>query len=129
MIDPHFLVLFVAAFFSGVIDAMVGGGGLIQLPALFSVYPNAPPIQLLGTNKLSGMVGTASALARFSRHLDIAWRALLPLAALSFAGALIGAVTATYTPPDVFRPLIPVLLVCVLIYLLRVKTFGSEHNP
>lgn len=118
-----------AAFGAGLIDAMVGGGGLIQLPALFGVYPNTPPAYLLGTNKLSGMFGTASAVVRFSRHVVIPWRALVPLAVVTFLGAMAGALTATHMPAHVFRPLVPVLLVGVLVYLLRSKSLGTEHRP
>ena len=53
-----------AAFFAGFVDAIVGGGGLIQVPALFAVYPAVPPPVLLGTNKLGGICGTTSAVMR-----------------------------------------------------------------
>ena len=123
------LIVLGAAFGAGLVDAMVGGGGLIQLPALFGVYPNTPPAYLLGTNKLSGLFGTASAVVRFSRHVVIPWRALTPLAVVTFLGAMAGALTATHTPAHVFRPLVPVLLVGVLVYLLRSKSLGTEHRP
>lgn len=128
-LDPHILVVLAAAFSAGLIDAMVGGGGLIQLPALFSVYPDAPPAHLLGTNKLSGMFGTASAVVRFSRSVAIAWRSLSMLALATFCGALVGAFTAAHTPAAVFRPLVPVMLIGVLVYLLRSKSLGIEHKP
>lgn len=127
--DAHLPLILLAAFGAGLIDAMVGGGGLIQLPALFGVYPNAPPAHLLGTSKLSGVFGTASAVARFARQIAIPWRALLPLGVLTFLGSLAGAVLATRTPPDVFRPLVPALLVAVLVYSVRARTLGSEHKP
>ena len=123
-----FIVL-AAAFGAGLIDAMVGGGGLIQLPALFGVYPDAPPASLLGTSKLSGIFGTTSAVVRFARKIAIPWRALGPLAVLIFLGALTGALTATHTPAELFRPLVPLMLVAVLIYFLRSKSLGSEHKP
>jgi uncharacterized membrane protein YfcA len=50
-------VVLVAAFSAGLIDAMVGGGGPIQIPALFAVYPNVSPPALLGTNKFAGIFG------------------------------------------------------------------------
>ena len=122
-------VVLTAAFAAGLVDAMVGGGGLIQLPALLGVYPDAPPARLLGTNKLAAIFGTASAVTRFSRQISIPWRALGPLGVLTFGGALLGAITATHTPPEVFRPLVPVLLIGVLIYSLRTKRLGDEHKP
>lgn len=124
-----FVLVLIAAFGAGLIDAMVGGGGLIQVPALFGVYPNAAPPVLLGTSKFAGFFGTSSAVLRFARKVAIPWRALLPLGcAVSLTGGL-GALVATLVPPDVFRPLVPILLIAVLIYLLRRKDLGGEHAP
>ena len=64
----------VAAFGAGLIDAMAGGGGLIQLPALFAAFPTAPHTTLLGTGKLAGFAGTASAASRYLRHVRMDWR-------------------------------------------------------
>ena len=72
------LVLIVAAAFgAGLVDAMVGGGGLIQLPALLTAYPSTPPAILLGTNKFASIFGTGSAVLRFARGVRIPWRTLL----------------------------------------------------
>jgi uncharacterized membrane protein YfcA len=46
---------------AGLIDSAVGGGGLIQVPGIFSILPNHSPATLLGTNKLSSICGTALA--------------------------------------------------------------------
>jgi uncharacterized protein len=100
----------VAAFGAGVIDAMAGGGGLIQLPALFAAYPATPHPTLLGTGKLAGFAGTTSAIFRFIRHVTIDWRLVIPAAASAFAAALVGAWIATRIAPDQFRTLVPVLL-------------------
>ena len=122
------LILF-AAFCAGCIDAIVGGGGLIQTPALFSLYADIAPATLLGTGKFAGLCGTGSAAWRYSRNMRIAWCVLLPLTALVLCTAAVGAWVATLVPPDVFRPMVPVLLLGVLIYVLRNKTLGDEHKP
>lgn len=124
-----FMLVLVAAFGAGCIDAMVGGGGLIQVPALFGVYPNVAPPVLLGTSKFAGFFGTSSAVLRFAGKVAIPWRALLPLGVCVLITGGLGALTATLVPPDVFRPLVPVLLIAVLIYLLRRKNLGGEHAP
>ncbi len=126
-----FEILFVlaAAFGAGVIDAMAGGGGLVQLPALFAVYPNTPPATLLGTGKLAGFAGTTSAVLRFVKHVRIDWRLVLPAAVAAFAAALVGAWIATTIAPDRFRALVPVLLTLVLAYTLLHEDFGREHRP
>ncbi len=123
------VLVLIAAFTAGLIDAMVGGGGLIQVPALFGVFPNASPPALLGTSKFAGFFGTSSAVLRFAGKVAIPWRALLPLGLTVLITGGLGALTATLVPPDVFRPLVPILLVAVLIYLLRRKDLGGEHVP
>ncbi len=123
------LLILCAAFSAGCIDAIVGGGGLIQVPAVFSVYPDAAPPALLGTNKFASIFGTGNAAWRFSKTIAIPWRALMPLAALVLLTAAAGAMVATIVPPKLFRPLVPVLLLGVLIYVLRNKHLGDEHRP
>lgn len=119
----------VAAFGAGVIDAMAGGGGLIQLPALFAAYPAIPHPTLLGTGKLAGFAGTTSAVFRFLRHVRIDWRLVLPAAAAAFVAALAGAWISTRIAPDRFRAMVPVLLTIVLAYTLLHRDFGLEHRP
>ena len=123
------LFLLAAAFCAGVIDAMAGGGGLIQLPALFAAYPTAPHPTLLGTGKLAGLAGTTSAIFRYLRHVRLDWRLVLPAAVAAFLAALVGAWIATAIPPDRFRALVPVLLTLVLAYTLLHRDFGLEHRP
>lgn len=123
------IVVLTAAFGAGCIDAMVGGGGLIQLPALFATYPNMSPPVLLGTSKFAGVFGTSSAVLRFAGKVAIPWRQLFPLAVCVLITGGLGALTATVVAPEVFRPLVPVLLIAVLIYLLRRRDFGGEHAP
>jgi uncharacterized protein len=123
------VLVLAAAFAAGCVDAMVGGGGLIQLPALFSVFPNVAPPVLLGTSKFAGFFGTASAVVRFAGKVAIPWRALAPLGLLVLITGALGAWIATRVPPAVFRPLVPLLLIGVLTYLLRRKDLGAAHAP
>jgi uncharacterized protein len=123
-----FFVL-VAAFGAGFIDAMAGGGGLIQLPALFAAFPNAPHTTLLGTGKLAGLAGTSSAIFRFVRHVKLDWSILLPAAAGAFMASLCGAWIATMISPERFRALVPFLLAFVFAYTLFHRDFGRVHRP
>jgi uncharacterized membrane protein YfcA len=118
-----------AAFLAGLVDAMVGGGGLVQLPALFAALPAVPAPALLGTSKLAGAFGTGSAAWRYATSVRLPWRTLLPACGLAFAAALAGAVTVTHVPPGLFRPLVPVILVVVLAYTLARKDLGQHHAP
>ena len=118
----------VAAFGAGIVDAMAGGGGLIQLPALFAAFPDTPHPTLLGTGKLAGLAGTTSAAARFIRHVRIDWGLVLPAAGGAFVAALVGAWIATGISPARFRALVPVLLAVVLLYTLLHRDFGRVHR-
>jgi uncharacterized membrane protein YfcA len=118
-----------AAFGAGFIDAMAGGGGLVQLPALFAAFPQAPHTTLLGTGKLAGLAGTSSAIARFIRHVSIDWQLVLPAAAGAFVASFGGAWIATMVSPERFRTLVPFLLAFVLLYTLLHRDLGREHRP
>src|SRR6202045_790948 len=106
-----------AAFSAGFVDAIVGGGGMIQLPALLAAYPGAAPPVLLGTNKLGSICGTAGAVMRYMRVVSIPWRLLLPAAAVAFLAAFAGASSVSAVSPAIFRPLVPIMLTVVLTYV------------
>jgi len=108
---------------------MAGGGGLIQLPALFAAFPATPHPTLLGTGKLAGLAGTSSAVLRFMRHVRLDWRLLAWAAGAAFAAALAGAQIALWLPPERFRALVPVLLTLVLAYTLLHRDLGVKHAP
>jgi uncharacterized protein len=118
-----------AAFSAGFIDAIVGGGGLIQLPALLAAYPSASPPVLLGTNKLGSICGTTGAVLRYMRVVRVPWRAVLPAAAVAFLAALGGASLVSAVSRELFRPLVPVMLTVVLSYVLWHKDLGTRHAP
>ena len=118
-----------AAFFAGFVDAIVGGGGLIQVPALFAGYPSSPPPVLLGTNKLGSICGTSSAVMRYMRVVRIPWRMLLPAAVVAFIASLAGASLVSAVSPALFRPLVPAMLTVVLGYVLWHKDLGTRHAP
>lgn len=128
-LSPDLLLILAAAFGAGLVDAMVGGGGLIQLPALLTAYPATAPAILLGTNKFASIFGTGSAVLRFARRVRIPWKTLLPLVPVVFVGALGGARVATLVPPAIFRPLVPVMLAVVLVYVVWRKELGTNHAP
>jgi uncharacterized protein len=129
VLEPATLTVLVAAFAAGGVDAIVGGGGLIQLPALVTALPNALPPTLLGTSKLAGLAGTASAAARYARSVVVPWRALLPAAALAALASLVGSIAVTHVAPRFFRPLVPVALLLVFLYTLTHRDLGRIHAP
>ncbi|ATQ73429.1 hypothetical protein CR152_02060 [Massilia violaceinigra] len=127
MID--FALLGCAAFLAGLVDAVVGGGGLIQLPVLFSMFPREVPATLLGTSKLAGIFGTGAAAVNYARKVRVAWSAAAPAAVSALLLSFAGAYTVTKVPADFVRTLLPVVLVAVAVYTFRKKDFGSVHAP
>lgn len=127
--DPTITVLIAAAFGAGAIDAVVGGGGLVQLPALLSVLPGVAPATLLGTSKLAGFSGTTSAAIHYLRSVRLPFRLLAAGISIAFASALAGAVTVTHLRATAFRPLVPFLLMGVLVWTLKNKRLGEVHAP
>lgn len=126
--DLLFFVLGTAALFAGLVDSIVGGGGLIQVPALFAAFPNATPATLFGTNKLASIVGTASAAIQYSRRVAIPWKVAGPGMLAALIGSWFGAKAVAYLQPELLRPLILLLLVLTAIYTFMKKDLGSVSN-
>lgn len=118
-----------ASLFAGFIDAIVGGGGLILVPALFSVYPAAAPATLFGTNKGASIWGTAWATGQYAKRVEMPWRALLPAALTAMLGSFAGAWSVTRVSPGGLRQALPVVLLIVLLYTLVRKDLGRHHQP
>lgn len=125
--EPATLVfLLVIAAFAGLVDAAIGGGGLIQLPGLFGALPGQAPGMILGTNKFVSCWGTASACWRFARQVRLPWKLLSSCAVLAFIGAYVGARLTGLIPKEAMRPIILVLMILMWIYTWRRPGFGQN---
>ncbi len=120
------VALCLLAFLAGLVDAVAGGGGLIQLPALFAFFPTLPPPLLIGTNKLCAIGGTLIATLRYGWSVPIQWRVVLPASSVAGIGALAGASTVTHMDPAILRPVILILLIVVAAYTLLRPKLGNE---
>lgn len=118
-----------AAGLAGFIDSIVGGGGLIMVPALFAAYPSAAPASLLGTNKAASVWGTAFASWAYSKKVTLPLRALLIGAACALAGSFTGAWCVTLIDASTFKAALPIVLFGLLIYTLVKKDLGQTHVP
>jgi uncharacterized protein len=117
--------LVLAAFAAGWVDAVVGGGGLIQLPALIIGLPaSAPPAAILGTNKISSVWGTATSSITYAIKVRPDWRTVVPLVISAGAGSTLGAEVAKVLPKAYFTPIVLVALVAVAIYTWRRPQLG-----
>lgn len=124
-VEPY-LILALAALLAGLLDAVAGGGGLIQIPALFGVYPQATPATLFGTNKLASICGTAVAARTFWKTVPFDFELLLPAAVSALLFSFAGAWAMSIVPPDMFRKILPLILALVAIHVFRHKDFGAE---
>ncbi|NMG45135.1 TSUP family transporter [Aromatoleum toluvorans] len=124
MIDWY--ILAPAAFFAGMVDAVVGGGGLIQIPVLLSQFPQTAIPTLFGTNKVSSIAGTGAALWRYRRSVSIPWLVVLPATAAALGGAWGGAALVALLPRETMRPLVVVLMIAVALYTFARKDLGHR---
>lgn len=128
-LDPFTIAaLGLAAGVAGFFDAIAGGGGLIQLPALLFALPTTPLPNLLATNKLSSAVGTAVATTRLVRHVRFDLRSLMPAAVCAGAFAAAGATAATMVSPTVMKPIVLALLTGALVFTVTKKDFGLKDR-
>ncbi len=126
--DPSlwtYLLLALAGLFAGFVDAVVGGGGLIQLPALLIGMPGAAPAQVLATNKFASVWGTATAARTYYTRVRPDLRTALPMAAVAYVGAIVGALIGLHIPKAAFNPIILVMLIAVGAYTLLTPSLGE----
>lgn len=116
------------AFLAGFIDAVVGGGGLIQIPALLIAFPNLAIPTLFGTNKIAALSGTSVAAFRYGKKIQFNYALLLVLSVFAFTASLLGAQVVSIVRTDVLKPLILVVLIVMMIYILLKKDLGSSHT-
>ncbi|MCX7165890.1 MAG: TSUP family transporter [Rhodocyclales bacterium] len=125
MAAPDLIMLLAAALFAGFVDAVAGGGGLIQVPALLVALPAESSATVFGTNKLASIFGTGNAALRYARRISLPWGIALPAAAAAFVFSFVGAMAVTWLPKGVVRPLVLGMLVLVLAYTVVKPDFGG----
>jgi uncharacterized membrane protein YfcA len=113
---------------AGFVDAMVGGGGLIQLPAYFILFPQLSLVQTLASNKTGSFLGTLVSTIRYLKHVKIDWRHLLPAIISAVIGAVSGALMVSYIHKEEFMPFIICILALVLAYTVFRKNLGIHHQ-
>lgn len=122
-VTVFFLIL--AAFSAGLVDAIAGGGGLIQLPALLIGLPQASTVEVLGTNKVASVFGTTASALTYRRSVKTDAIFLVTMALPALFGSVLGALSASLIPTQSMRPIVFVLLVSVAIYTWRKPDLGS----
>jgi len=110
------LLLFLIAVIAGLLDTLAGGGGLISLPAL--ILSCIPPLAALGTNKLQGSMGTATATFLMLKTKRITWPEIKPLLLSAFIGSALGTLVLQFIDTEILSLVIPIVLLFIAIYFL-----------
>jgi len=122
------ILLCLAAFAAGFIDAIVGGGGLLQTPATLLVLPHYPVATLLGTTKIPSLAGTTLAAFKYSKQVKFNLKVLSACASSAFFAALLGAFLVSRIDNSVIKPIILVVLILVALYTYFNKQFGIHQE-
>jgi len=118
------LILCIAAFAAGFIDAIVGGGGLIQTPAILITLPQYPVATLLGTTKIPSFLGTSIAAVQYARIVQLRWKLLAIMCGIALLAAYAGSKTVSMVSNAFMKPIIFGMLIIVAIYTYSKKDFG-----
>jgi len=118
--------LFFIAIVAGLIDTLAGGGGLISLPAL--ILAGMPPLTALGTNKLQGSMGTATATYLMFRNRRISYQECKPLMQSAFIGAIMGAIAVQFINTEILSFVIPMVLLLIVVYFISSPLMKKQKN-
>jgi uncharacterized protein len=121
------ILLCVVSFGAGFIDSIVGGGGLLQTPAMLIILPQYPVATVLGTSKIPSLSGTSFAAWRYSQNVSLNWKFLVFIAAFAFGGAILGAHSVSLIDNSLIKPIIFVILILVAFYTYFKKNFGLQQ--
>lgn len=116
------------AFCAGLVDATVGGGGLILVPALLYAYPNSPIATIFGTNKVTALASATSSAFGFIKRVNIPWILILPTMLSAFIFAYLGAISVSVVPKVLMQYAVFVLLIVMAIYTFLKKDLGQMHR-
>ncbi len=117
--------ILVAAFSAGFVDAIAGGGGLIQLPALLISFPDREVAEVAGTNKLGSIFGTSAAALNYRRNIKTDPKLLFAMVLPAFIGSGSGSLLATQISTEQLKVAIVVMLVAVFVYTLARPDLGK----
>lgn len=127
---PALILIIAAAGIAGWVDAVVGGGGLVQLPAAVIALPDdIPTPYVLGVNKMSSFAGTLSASWIYLRKIRVHAVMLVPLIVGAYAGSTGGAAISRFLPREILAPVVLVAVIAVGIYTISKPKLGLHHEP
>lgn len=122
------ILLCLVAFAAGFVDAIAGGGGLIQVPMGIVLLPQYPVATVIGTLKIPAFSGTTIAAVQYSRKVKVNYRQLAAMALIAFLAAFTGSTLLTMVSNDFMKPLLLFVLIAVAIYTYSNKRFGIHTH-
>lgn len=122
--SSEIIILCIAAFAAGFIDAIVGGGGLVQTPAILVTLPQYPVATLLGTTKIPSFTGTSIASYQYAKRIQLQWKLVLLMCSIALFAAITGSYTVTIISNQYMKPIIFCVLIVVAVYTYAKKNFG-----
>jgi uncharacterized membrane protein YfcA len=126
------ILLCIAAFFAGFVDAIVGGGGLIQTPVAMILLPQLSVATIIGSLKIPAFSGTAFAANQYLKNVQMNWKLLSIMSIVAFLAAFLGSNLLTQVNNDFMKPLLLVVLIIIAVYTFTKKDFGihqaKEHS-
>jgi uncharacterized membrane protein YfcA len=125
-LTTELIFLCTAAFAAGFIDAIVGGGGLIQTPAGLVLLPNLPVATVIGTLKIPAFSGTALAAVQYIQKVKIKWKLVAVMMLFAFASAATGSFLLSRVNNYFMKPFLLFILVFVALYTYSKKNFGTH---
>lgn len=122
------VILCIASFFAGFVDAIVGGGGLIQTPVAMILMPNLSVASIIGSLKIPAFSGTSFAAYQYLKKVQMNWELLSIMAILAFASAFLGSTLLNIVSSDFMKPLLFFVLIGLAIYTFKKKNFGQQQE-
>jgi uncharacterized membrane protein YfcA len=126
--DYNLLLMCVAALMAGFVDSIVGGGGLVQVPALFILYPHFAIPRIIGTNRFASFMGTAVAGFQYAKIVEIPWRTVVYAGIGAGVMAYLGAKISDLIEEQILKPIILTLMTAIAIYTFKKKDLGQDEK-
>ena len=123
----NLILLGVAMFASGFIDAIAGGGGLIQTPAMLLSFPDRNPVEVVATSKTAAFFGTTTAAIQYRKFIKTDPKLLIAMVIPAFIGAAFGALFASRISAESFKSSIFFMMIAIFIYTLFKPDLGKVH--
>jgi uncharacterized membrane protein YfcA len=120
--------LVMLSFVAGFIDAVVGGGGLIQIPALLISLPKTPLPTIFGTNKIAALAGTSISALHYSKRINFNYKLLFSISICAGLASFLGAKVVCFINVNTLKPIILVVLILIAIYTFLKKDLGTVQT-